>query len=75
MVCIDVIPPSGGRGHLLNSVGGSVIVKRAVKKYGLENFAFVVAETADNVKNRVRRTAPYGGGRNTLYRTKVYRFT
>lgn len=40
-------------GHLLNCVGGSAVVKRAVKNYGLENFAFVVLETVDNVKEQI----------------------
>lgn len=31
--------------HLLNSKGGSIRVNRAVKIYGLENFAFLVIET------------------------------
>ena len=39
-------------GHLLKGVGGSTLVKRAVNKYGLENFAFVIVETTNNVKNR-----------------------
>lgn len=39
-------------GHLLKAAGGSVLVKRAVNKYGLENFAFVVVETTNNVKNK-----------------------
>ena len=38
--------------HLLNGKGGSVLVNRAVKKYGLENFAFVVIETTSEIKNR-----------------------
>jgi group I intron endonuclease len=37
--------------HLLNSKGGNIRINRAVKKYGLENFAFVVIETISNVKN------------------------
>jgi len=32
-------------GHLLLAKGGSPIVNSAVKKYGVENFAFVVIET------------------------------
>lgn len=40
-------------GHLLNCVGGSAVVKRAVKNYGLENFAFVVLETVDNAKEQI----------------------
>lgn len=31
-------------GHLLNGKGGSEILKRAIAKHGLENFAFVVAK-------------------------------
>jgi hypothetical protein len=38
-------------GHLLNSKGGSIRVNRAVKKHGLQNFAFVVIETTPNGKN------------------------
>lgn len=37
--------------HLLKSKGGSIRVNRAVKKHGLENFAFVVIETTSNGKN------------------------
>jgi group I intron endonuclease len=39
--------------HLLNYRGGSKLVNHAVKKYGLENFAFVVIETTINDKNRI----------------------
>lgn len=38
--------------HLNNAKGGSVLVNRAVKKYGLENFAFVVIETTSEVNNK-----------------------
>jgi hypothetical protein len=38
-------------GLLLNK-GGSKLVNLAVKKYGLQNFAFVVIETAINGKDR-----------------------
>lgn len=38
--------------HLLKGKGGSLLVKRAVLKYGLENFAFVVIETTKNIKNK-----------------------
>jgi hypothetical protein len=31
--------------HLLKGIGGSLLLKRAVLKYGLENFAFLVIET------------------------------
>jgi group I intron endonuclease len=39
-------------GHLLKGIGGSLLVKRAVKKYGLENFAFIVIETTTEIKNK-----------------------
>lgn len=39
-------------GHLLKGQGGSILVKRAVEKYGLENFAFVVIETTNQIKNK-----------------------
>lgn len=39
-------------GHLLNGKGGSLLVKNAVKKYGLENFAFVIIETTVEGKNK-----------------------
>ena len=51
--------------HLQNAKGGSVLVNRAVKKYGLENFAFVVIEITSEVKN-VRR------GGNFKNRTKIH---
>lgn len=38
-------------GHLLNSKGGRILVNRAVKKYGLNNFAFIVVETIPDGKN------------------------
>lgn len=38
-------------GHMLNSPGGSIRVNRAVSKYNLENFAYVVIETTSNGKN------------------------
>lgn len=38
-------------GHLLNSRGGSILVNRAVKKYGLKNFTFIVVETISDGKN------------------------
>jgi group I intron endonuclease len=37
--------------HLLNSKGGSILVNRAVKKYGLKNFAFIVVETIPDGRN------------------------
>ena len=33
------------RGHLYLAKGGSKLVNRAVKKYGIQNFAFIVIET------------------------------
>uniref|UniRef100_A0A896Z2P5 GIY-YIG endonuclease n=1 Tax=Coniophora olivacea TaxID=85977 RepID=A0A896Z2P5_9AGAM len=39
-------------GHLLGGHGGSQNVKAAVKKYGIENFAFLVLETNENGKIR-----------------------
>lgn len=39
-------------GHLLNGKGGSILVKKAVNKYGLENFAFIVIETTLQLKNK-----------------------
>ena len=39
-------------GHLLKGKGGSLLVKSAVKKHGLNNFAFVVIETTVEVKNK-----------------------
>lgn len=39
-------------GHILKGIGGSMLVKRAVSKYGLDNFAFVVIETTEQVKNK-----------------------
>ena len=39
-------------GHLLKGIGGSINVSRAVLKYGLKNFAFVVIETTKQVKDR-----------------------
>ena len=36
--------------HLLGGKGGSILVNRAVKKYGLENFAFIVID-ATNQQN------------------------
>lgn len=39
------------RAHLFDSGNGSKIVCAAVKKYGLENFAFVVLETVENEKD------------------------
>ena len=39
-------------GHLLRGKGGSILVKRAVEKYGLENFDFVVIETTDLIRDK-----------------------
>lgn len=39
-------------GHLLNSKGGSIIVNRAVKKYGVKNFSFLVLEKINNFKEK-----------------------
>jgi group I intron endonuclease len=39
-------------GHLLKGIGGNILLKRSVLKYGLENFAFIVIETTNEVKNK-----------------------
>ena len=40
------------RGHLYLGGGGSKIVNKAVLKYGLNNFAFIVLETVpDSLRN------------------------
>jgi len=58
MGCID-----GFSAHMLKSKGGSIRVNRAVKKHGLEIFAFLVIETTSIVKKR---------NRNPKDGTKIY---
>ena len=44
------------RVHLYLAKGGSLIVNRAVKKYGVENFAFIVIETVSADKLKCKNT-------------------
>ena len=44
------------RGHLYFAKGGSLLVNRAVKKYGVENFAFIVIETVSADKLKCKNT-------------------
>jgi len=54
--------------HLLKSKGGSIRVNRAVKKHGLENFAFVVIETTSNGKNvtEILKMVDYEGANKNI---------
>ncbi len=40
------------RAHLYLAAGGSKLVNRAVLKYGLINFSFIVIETVSEVQNK-----------------------
>ena len=44
------------RVHLYLAKGGSLLVNRAVKKYGVENFAFIVIETVSADKLKCKNT-------------------
>lgn len=44
------------RGHLYLAKGGSILVNRAVKKYGIKNFAFIVIETVSADKLNCKNT-------------------
>jgi len=44
------------RGHLYLAKGGSILVNRAVKKYGIKNFAFIVIETVSTDKLNCKNT-------------------
>ena len=48
------------RGHLYLAKGGSVLVNRAVRKYGISNFAFIIIETVP--ADKFVRPSPKGTG-------------